>query len=253
MQLTGPAIEKRMHQTVFQRLLNKTPDIVIKPYFPECLGSNSYDLHLDKVLSVYKCTLPKGMKPMIFCEEKTAVPGEYSMRDWFYDAHAYEDYCLRPENYDIRNPKYMLNPFDKKSHETIDITIPETGAILNPNLGYLGSTFEYTETRNIFPYIDGKSTIGRNFILNHHTAGRGDDGFCGQWTLEIRVLCPTLVMPYMRIGQIYYEQFRGRRKPYNRNPHSHYNDQAGPTPAAPLKMDQCVLDYVTQKNKELTL
>ena len=249
MQLTGPAIEKRMHQTVFQRLLNKAPDIVIEPYFPECLGSNSYDLHLDKVLSVYKCTLPKGMKPIIEFDPNKPWT-EYSMRDWFDDPWAYADYCSYPELYDIRNPKYTLNPFD--AHETVDIIIPDNGAILNPDLGYLGSTLEYTETRNIFPYIDGKSTIGRNFILNHHTAGRGDDGFCGQWTLEIRVLCPTLVTPYMRIGQIYYEKFHGKRKPYNKNPHSHYNDQSGPTPAAPLKMDQCVLDYVAaQKNKEL--
>ena len=86
-------------------------------------------------------------------------------------------------------------------------------------------------------------------MLNHHTAGRGDDGFCGQWTLEIRVLCPTLVMPYMRIGQIYYEQFRGKRKPYDENPHSHYNAQSGPTPAAPLKMDKCVLDYVARQRQ----
>ncbi len=250
MQLTGTAIEKRMHLTVFQKLCNKSPDIVIEPYFPECLGSNSYDLHLDKVLRVYKCTLPKGMKPIIEFDPNKPLT-EYSMRDWFNDPWAYSDYCLRPELYDIRNPRYMLNPFDKKSHETVDIIIPENGALLNPNLGYLGSTLEYTETRNIFPYIDGKSSVGRNFILNHHTAGRGDDGFCGQWTLEIRVLCPTLVMPYMRIGQIYYEQFRGKRKPYNTNPHSHYNDQSGPTPAAPLKMDQCVLDYVAKQTKGL--
>jgi dCTP deaminase len=250
MQLTGPAIEKRMHKTVFQKLFNTPPDIVIEPYFPECLGSNSYDLHLNRKLSVYKTTLPKGMKPVIEFEPNKPLT-EYSMRDWFDDPWAYSDYCLYSERYDIRNPKYMLNPFDAQSHETVDVIIPDNGAILNPNLGYLGSTLEYTETRNIFPYIDGKSTIGRNFILNHHTAGRGDDGFCGQWTLEIRVLCPTLVMPYMRIGQIYYEQFRGKRKPYNRNPHSHYNNQTGPTPAAPLKQDQCILNYVAQKSQEL--
>jgi dCTP deaminase len=238
MQLTGPAIEKRMNQNFWQRLFNKKPDIIIEPYIPECLGSNSYDLHLGNVLRVYKNTLPKGMKPVIFCNEKTAIPGEYSMRDWFYDAHAYEDYCLRPENYDIRNPKYSLNPCDNKTHETIDIVIPETGVILNPDIGYLGSTVEYTETRRLFPYIDGKSTLGRNFIINHHTAGRGDDGFCGQWTLEIHVLYPTIVYPNMRCGQIYYEKFVGKRKPYNKNKSSHYNGQLGPTAAAIISIEK---------------
>ena len=225
MQLTGPEIEKRMS--------NK--DIVIKPYNPECLGSNSYDLHLNNLLRVYKHTLPKGMKPAIVFEQGKT----YSMRDWFETPYAYEDYTLRPENYDIRNPKFLLNPFDEQSHETIDVIIPESGLILSPDIGYLGSTLEYTETRNLFPYIDGKSSIGRNFILNHHTAGRGDDGFCGQWTLEIRVLYPTVVKPNMRIGQIYYETFIGDRKPYDKNPASHYNGQIGPTPAAIISVENC--------------
>jgi len=109
--------------------------------------------------------------------------------------------------------------------------------ILSPAIGYLGHTVEYTETYNLFPYIDGKSSVGRNFILNHHTAGRGDDGFCGQWTLEIKTLYPTVVYPDMRIGQIYYEEFTGARKPYNQNTTSHYNGQMGPTPAAIIPIE----------------
>jgi deoxycytidine triphosphate deaminase len=125
-------------------------------------------------------------------------------------------------------------------------TILATGLILSPYIGYLGSTIEHTETRNLFPYIDGKSSIGRNFILNHHTAGRGDDGFCGQWTLEIRTMYPTVVYPYMRIGQIYYDEFLGQRMPYNRNERSHYNGQLGPTPAAVVPVDTFLKEY---KNK----
>ena len=119
---------------------------------------------------------------------------------------------------------------------------------MSPDVGYLGATVEYTETRNLFPYIDGKSSVGRNFILNHHTAGRGDDGFCGEWTLEIRVLYPTVVYPYMRIGQIYYEEFNGQRMPYNENPHSHYNGQHGPTAAAVVPVDKFLAD-AQQKQK----
>lgn len=32
----------------------KSGDIVIDPYRPECLGSNSYDVHLGRTLAVYK-------------------------------------------------------------------------------------------------------------------------------------------------------------------------------------------------------
>lgn len=233
MQLTGPEILKRMQQSNTANPDGK-PDIIITPFDEKCLGSNSYDLHLGDTLAVYACTLPAGMRPAI---EYNPLKRDYSMRDWFRRLRNYKDYLNNPEKYDPRNPQYLIDPCDEKSHKTIDIKIPGTGLILSPFVGYLGSTVEYTETYNLFPYIDGKSSVGRNFILNHHTAGRGDDGFRGQWTLEIRVLYPTVVYPNMRIGQIYYEQFTGARKPYNMNPSSHYDGQMGPTPAAIIPID----------------
>lgn len=238
MQLTGPEILRRMQE-------KDNPDIIIKPFDERCLGSNSYDLHLGDTLKVYKQAIPKGMKPALPYKGK---PDAHKMEDWFENDAAHMQFLHCPEAFDIRNPQYLIDPTDPTHHQTITLKIPETGLILSPTIGYLGSTIEYTETRNLFPYIDGKSSIGRNFILNHHTAGRGDDGFCGQWTLEIRVLHPTVVYPYMRIGQIYYEQFIGKRKPYNKNKTSHYNGQVGPTPAAPVPVDTFLKDLV-QKQK----
>lgn len=236
MQLTGPEIMRRMNINNPQNP-NGKPDITITPFNEKCLGSNSYDLHLDKTLKVYKHTLPEQMRPAI--KFNANHPRHtYSMRDWFYSNNAYLDYLKHPERFDIRNPEYFLNPCEGTSHETISFEIPETGLILSPYIGYLGATVEYTETYNLFPYIDGKSSVGRNFILNHHTAGRGDDGFAGQWTLEIKTMYPTVVFPNMRIGQIYYEEFIGNRRPYNENTNSHYNDQIGPTPAAIIPIEK---------------
>ncbi len=232
MQLTGPEILRRMNRPNPNNKDNKS-DIIIKPFDPKCLGSNSYDLHLGNILRVYKKTLPHGMRPAII-----KVPGrEITMQDWFLNSDFYQDFLKNPQKYDIRNPQYLLDPCSETDHETLDFKIPESGLILSPTIGYLGTTIEYTETRNLFPYIDGKSSVGRNFILNHHTAGRGDDGFCGQWTLEIRTLYPTVVYPYMRIGQIYYEEFTGERMPYNENKSSHYNGQIGPKAAAPIPVE----------------
>ena len=239
MQLTGPEILRRM-QTYNKNNPGYKPDIVIAPFDEKCLGSNSYDLHLGDLLKVYKHTIPVGMRPII----EYHGGRKYSMRDWFKSYNDYLNYHKNPELFDIRNPQYLLDPCDAQSHETVDIKIPTNGVILSPLVGYLGHTVEYTETYNLFPYIDGKSSVGRNFILNHHTAGRGDDGFCGQWTLEIRVLHPTVVYPNMRIGQIYYEQFVGERKPYNENASSHYNGQMGPTPAAVIPIES-----ITQKQR----
>ena len=232
MQLTGPEILRRMQE-------KENPDIIIRPFDKRCLGSNSYDLHLADTLRVYKHTIRRGMKPAIEYKGHNIL---HSMRDWFEDARTYALFFKYPEKYnmeryDIRDPHYLIDPTNPAHHETIDIKIPEGGLILSPDVGYLGSTVEYTETRNLLPYIDGKSSVGRNFILNHHTAGRGDDGFCGEWTLEIRVLYPTVVYPYMRIGQIYYEEFEGERMPYDKNTRSHYNGQRGPTAAAMIPVD----------------
>ncbi len=229
MQLTGPEIYKKATDMKIG-----LPDIVIEPFDLRCLGSNSYDLHLDNTLRVYTHTIPHGMKPAI--EYKGDIKS-HDMRDWFENETTY--FLFKTQNYEFNptNPKFLIDPTNPEHHETTEIKIPETGLILSPLIGYLGTTLEYTETRNLFPYIDGKSSIGRNFILNHHTAGRGDDGFCGQWTLEIKTLYPTVVYPYMRIGQIYYEKFSGHRAPYDKNPASHYNQQRGPTAAAPVAID----------------
>lgn len=231
MQLTGPEILRRMQ---LNQDKNNKPDIIITPFDEKCLGSNSYDLHLSTTMKYYTNTLHPGMKPAI----PYKGPNKHDMKDWFIDEAAYKNFLKNPQEFDIRNPKFLLDPCNDESHQTTEIEIPETGLIISPNIGYLGSTVEYTETRNLFPYIDGKSSVGRNFILNHHTAGRGDDGFCGNWTLEIRTLYPTVVYPYMRIGQIYYETFIGERKPYDLNKSSHYNNQVGPTAAAKIQIEK---------------
>ena len=242
MQLSGPEIKRQMNLPNPINPDNK-PNIIITPFDERCLGSNSYDLHLLPVFKVYKDAVPKGMKTHIEFDEQT----DYSMRDWFYDKRYYYKYLENPQDFDYRNPKFVLDT--TKSKKTIEFEIPESGAILNPQLGYLASTLEYTETYNLFPYIDGKSSLGRNFVLNHHTAGRGDDGFCGTWTLEIHVLHPTVVYPYMRIGQIYYDEFRGDRKQYNLNPNSHYNGQNGPKAAAPIPIDWFIKEIIERQKQ----
>ncbi|MDR3208817.1 MAG: hypothetical protein LBT45_03130 [Rickettsiales bacterium] len=233
MQLTGPEI-KCVMEIKNPNNPNGSPNIVIEPFDESCLGSNSYDLHLDNKLKVYKDVLFPGMKPAVEYDEEKHHDGVIMQAEYFESKKAYKRFLSQVKSFE--NPMRILNPF-KKCKETVDIVIPESGLILLPRIGYLGSTVEWTETYNLFPYIDGKSSIGRNFIFVHHTAGRGDDGFCGTWTLEISVMYPTLVKPNMRIAQIYYEEFVGERKPYNENPMSHYRDQCGATKAAALPID----------------
>jgi dCTP deaminase len=106
----------------------------------------------------------------------------------------------------------------REDNKTKEIIIPEYGLKLQPNTLYLGSTNEYTETNNLVPGINGRSSIGRLGIFVHVTAGFGDIGFKGYWTLEILVVHPVIIYPDMKICQIFYDtadgdtsiQYRGK-------------------------------------------
>jgi dCTP deaminase len=126
--------------------------IRIEPFDPECLGSNSYDVHLGKYLATYS------------------------------DAE-----------------------LDAKKHNKIThFEIPPEGIVLLPHILYLGVTQEYTETHSHVPFLEGKSSTGRLGIDIHATAGKGDVGFCGNWTLEISVKLPVRVYAGMPVGQLIY-------------------------------------------------
>ncbi len=92
----------------------------------------------------------------------------------------------------------------KKRNETHDEIISEDGMLLLPGKLYLGSTNEYTESKDLIPCIDGRSSLGRLGINVHATAGFGDIGFKGKWTLEITVVQPVVIYPNIEIAQIYY-------------------------------------------------
>ncbi len=115
----------------------------------------------------------------------------------------------------------------KKSNRTKKIIIPEEGLVLKPNKLYLGRTNEYTETKNFVPCIDGRSSIGRLGLFIHVTAGFGDVGFKGTWTLEIQCVQPIRIYPNVEIGQLYYEQIQGEQTYYK----GKYLNQVDATPS----------------------
>ena len=146
--------------------------IVISPYSRDCLGSNSYDVHLSPMLATYR-------EPIL----------------------------------------------DAKLHNEVEhFQIPPEGLILHPDMLYLGVTLEYTETHIHVPFLEGKSSVGRLGIDIHATAGKGDVGFCNNWTLEISVRHPVRIYAGMPIGQlIYFETAGDCLVPYNSKPSAKYN------------------------------
>jgi len=132
--------------------------IVIRPFRRDCLGTNSYDVHLGPYLSVY--------------------------RDAALDARA--------------------------PNAVREFRIPKTGFVLVPGQLYLGVTEEYTETHGFVPFLEGKSSVGRLGIDIHSTAGKGDEGFCNYWTLEMSVKLPVRIYAGMPVGQLIYFEISGR-------------------------------------------
>lgn len=92
----------------------------------------------------------------------------------------------------------------KRENKVKEIIIPEEGLLLEPRKLYLGSTNEYTKTNNLVPIIKGLEHLSIGGMEVHVTAGFGDNGFEGTWTLEIICANPTLVKPNMQIGELLY-------------------------------------------------
>lgn len=149
---------------------------------------------------------------------------------------------LGPNSYDVHLAPYITFYRDQKldcrlEPKTVEEDIPASGYVLYPGTGrlYLASTVEKTSTKKHVPYLDGKSSIGRLGIFTHITAGRGDIGFSGHWTLELFVVHPVRIYAGMPIGQITFHTVEGVvAQPYDSVEHrGQYTDAASsPRPQA---------------------
>jgi dCTP deaminase len=143
----------------------------------------------------------------------------------------YDRACLGSNSYDVHLGKWLAtykeHILDAKKHNMIDsFEIPEEGFVLYPHIFYLGVTQEYTETHAHVPFLEGKSSTGRLGIDIHATAGKGDVGFCGNWTLEISVKQPVKIYKEMPIGQLIYFPVDGEIEvKYNQKKDAKYSGQ----------------------------
>jgi dCTP deaminase len=145
----------------------------------------------------------------------------------------FDDSRLNPNSYNLRlHPElyyYKDHLLDlKKLHEIDSISIPNRGLLLEPGRLYLGRTIEYTKTEKYVPMLEGRSSIGRLGMFIHVTAGFGDVGFAGFWTLEIFVIQPLRIYPNIEICQIYYHTIEGDFDPYS---NGKYQNNTGVQPS----------------------
>jgi dCTP deaminase len=112
----------------------------------------------------------------------------------------------------------------RKANRVRRIEIPPEGYVLSPSQLYLGRTAERTETHNLVPMIEGRSSVGRLGLFVHVTAGFGDVGFCGYWTLEMFAVQPVRVYAGVPICQIFYHEITGRITEYDSDKYQHNRD-----------------------------
>jgi len=151
-----------------------------------------------------------------------------------------EPFCeeqINPNSYNLRLHSELLVYEEpvldmKRPNRTRTLIIPEEGLVLEPNRLYLGRTLEFTRTETCVPMLEGRSSIGRLGLFVHVTAGFGDVGFSGYWTLEMFCIQPVKVYPGVEICQIYYHTVEGE---YDRYSSGKYQNNTGIQPSLLFK------------------
>lgn len=126
----------------------------------------------------------------------------------------YEERLVNPNSYNLRLHHQLLvydnNVLDMKTeNKATMLEIPEEGLLLEKDKLYLGRTLEYTESHKHVPMLEGRSSIGRLGLFVHVTAGFGDVGFCGFWTLEMFCVQPIRIYAGVEICQVFYHSIEG--------------------------------------------
>lgn len=99
----------------------------------------------------------------------------------------------------------------KKDNATEKIQIGDEGIWVYPDEIYLGRTNEWTETNHLIPMMSGRSSLGRNGLHVHCSAGMGSLGYKGYWHMGIRPVKPIKLVKDMKCCQIYYLTAEGEQ------------------------------------------
>ena len=139
----------------------------------------------------------------------------------------FTDEQINPNSYNLRlHPDLLVYDNDildmREKNPASPLVIPDNGLLLEPHKLYLGRTEERTSTDKYVPMLEGRSSVGRLGLFIHITAGFGDIGFDGFWTLEIFCVQPIRIYSGLEICQIFYHTIDGdfdlyRSKKYQSN------------------------------------
>lgn len=104
--------------------------------------------------------------------------------------------------------------------------LPGGGWLIRPGRLYLGTTVETVGSDHYHPDMVGRSTPARFGFDPIVSAGFGDVGFIGQWTLEITTRAhPMIIRPGQRIAQVFFSHVTS--VDFNYRKRGHYVGQKG--------------------------
>lgn len=144
----------------------------------------------------------------------------------------------------------------RKPNRVRRMTIPEEGLVISPNHLYLARTVEETETHNLVPMIEARSSIARLGLFVNVTAGFGDVGFQGCWTLEMFAVQPIRIFPNIPICQILFHEIRGDIREYSSDKYQRKTDiqpsllHRELNPNAEEEETQMKLPFILSRRKE---
>lgn len=119
----------------------------------------------------------------------------------------------------------------KKPPRTYHYEMPPSGMMVQPGKLYLGVTNERAGSDHFASVIAGRSSVGRLGLFIHVTAGFGDLGFKGCWTLEMLCHHPIIIYPNTRICQIAFDTVEGEPTiGYDKEHRGKYGMQHKPVP-----------------------
>ena len=186
--MTGPEIQAQV----------AAGRILIDPWDKSRLNPNSYNLRLGSRLATYRLRQGYGT---VYKSTFRQTGDDATFAPWILDM--------------------------RKKPEVDEIEIPDDGYILTPGRLYLGTTIERTYSPDFVPVIEGRSSVARLGMFVHITAGFGDVGFDGHWTLEIVVVHPLRIYAGVAVCQVAFTRPEGEIRPYA----GKYRGQVGPQPS----------------------
>ena len=175
------------------------------------------------------------------------------LQDGSIQIDPYEDWMLQPASVDVtlgwelrwrRQDSELrtvpINPFDPDPGDWVRWKFEGDEYLLPPGKLVLGTTEQYIKLDpQIQAQLNGKSSLGRNGLMIHSTAGFVDPGFEGNVTLEMQNLDrrPLILRQGMPIGQLSFLLLSSpAERPYGHpDLGSHYQRQRGATVPSALR------------------